>query len=105
VSPVVPGDCWARAADDHRKIVTETEINRMGNSQKCSNARGIRMFRLPPKSIQIKRSTAPFGGLRGNLTYLQVNGRIPLLLPQTLFVKAAGCDWSSSHYGHACPPD
>jgi hypothetical protein len=53
--------------------------------------RGIRMFRLPPKSIQIKRSTAPFGGLRGNLS-LQVNGRIPLLLPQTLFVKAAGCD-------------
>jgi hypothetical protein len=37
--------------------------------------RGIRMFRLPPKSIQIKRSTAPFGGLRGNLT-LQVYGRI-----------------------------
>jgi hypothetical protein len=30
--------------------------------------RGIRMFRLPPKSIQIKRSTAPFDGLRGNLT-------------------------------------
>jgi hypothetical protein len=62
--------------------------------------RGIRMFRLPPKSIQIKRSTVPFG----NLT-LQVNGPIPLLLPQTLFVKAAGCDWSSSHYGHARPPD
>jgi hypothetical protein len=93
VSPGVPGDCWARAADDHRaiKIVTETEINRIGNSQKCSNACGIRMFRLPPKSIQIKRSTAPFGGLRGNLAYLQVNGRIPLLLPQTLFVNAAGC--------------
>ena len=76
MSPVVPGDCWARAADDHRaiKIVTETEINRMGNSQKCSNARGIRMFRLPPKSIQIKRSTAPFGGLRGNLTFRSMVG-------------------------------
>jgi hypothetical protein len=33
------------------------------------------------------------------------SGRRPWLLPQTLFVKAAGCDWSSSHYGRACPPD
>jgi hypothetical protein len=58
VSPVVPGDCWARAADDHRaiKIVTETEINRMGNSQKCSNAAsGCSVF---PQS-QSKSSAAP----------------------------------------------
>jgi hypothetical protein len=74
VSPAVPGDCWARAADDHIKIVTETEINRMGNSQKCSNARGIRMFRLPPKSIQIERSTTPFGGPRGNFTFRSMVG-------------------------------
>ena len=58
MSPVVPGDCWARAAGDHRaiKIVTETEINRMGNSQKCSTAAsGCSVF---PQS-QSKSSAAP----------------------------------------------